>query len=374
MKKNRKNKWKNKRKLPAILLVTSALLVVTACANSNEQKTSANNHNHSSNKTTAAANAPVSNASATNSSKAAPASYKYGKLKIQALSGAVCGAPSYVAYEKGFFAEEGLDVELVSGSMDAMKAGLTTGEFTVTNGDFVWFTSIQQGLDLKVIGGLHHGCIKLVVPPGSSIKTAADLKGKKIGVDEIGGVPMAVASVVLTNAGLDPQKDVQWLAYPLDQLQEGVKKGEIDVYAAWDPFGKLAEVNDGYTVLSDISTDHNFAGKSCCFLYASGKQIKENPERVAAIARAYQKATAWIAEHPEETAKLEIEKKYVATDDLTLVTDLIKSYHFNYTTEAAQDDIRYFVKQFSQTGFLKKDTDPEEFLKKAYYDVFATSK
>ncbi|AIQ59074.1 ABC transporter substrate-binding protein [Paenibacillus borealis] len=359
------------KKLPAVLLVTSALLVVTACGNNAaNQKTSANNHNHSTSAPAVAAVAPSSNAAASNSSKAAPASYKYGKLKIQALSGAVCGAPSYVAYEKGFFAEEGLDVELVSGSMDAMKTGLTTGEFTVTNGDFVWFTSIQQGLDLKVIGGLHHGCIKLVVPPGSDIKTAADLKGKRIGVDEIGGVPMAVASVVVTNAGLDPQKDVQWLAYPLDQLQEGVKKGEIDVYAAWDPFGKLAEVNNGYTVLADISTDSNFAGKSCCFLYASGKQIEEDPERVAAIARAYQKATAWIAEHPEETAKLEIEKKYVATDDVKLVTDLIESYHFNYTTDAAQEDIRYFVKQFSKTGFLKKDTDPDEFLKKAYYDVF----
>ncbi|CQR56308.1 ABC transporter substrate-binding protein [Paenibacillus riograndensis] len=362
---------KNKKKLPAVLLATSALLAATACANTaSEKNASSNNHNHSVNGTAVAPSAPAGNASGTNGSKAAPASYKYGKLKIQALSGAVCGAPSYVAYEKGFFAEEGLDVELVSGSMDAMKTGLTTGEFTVTNGDFVWFTSIQQGLDLKVIGGLHHGCIKLVVPPGSSIKTAADLKGKRIGVDEIGGVPMAVASVVLTNAGLDPQKDAEWLAYPLDQLQEGVKKGEIDAYAAWDPFGKLAEVNDGYTVLADISTDHNFAGKSCCFLYASGKQIKKDPERVAAIARAYQKAAAWIAGHPEETAKLEIDKKYVATDDIKLVTDLIKSYHFNYTTDAAREDIRYFVKQFSQTGFLKKDTDPEAFLKSAYYDVF----
>ena len=365
----------NKKKLPAILLATSALAVVTACGNNTAEKnTSTNNHNHTSNTAAATAKAPVGNAAAGNSGKAAKTSYKYGKLKIQALSGAVCGAPSYVAYEKGFFAEEGLDVELVSGSMDTMKTGLATGEFTVTNGDFVWFTSIQQGLDLKVIGGLHHGCIKLVVPPGSDIKTAADLKGKRIGVDEIGGVPMAVASVVLTNAGLDPQKDVQWLAYPLDQLQEGVKKGEIDVYAAWDPFGKLAEVNNGYTVLADISTDANFAGRSCCFLYASGKKIKEDPERVAAIARAYQKATAWIAEHPEETAKLEIEKKYVATDDVKLVTDLIESYHFNFTTEAAQEDVRYFVKQFSKTGFLKKDTDPEEFLKTAYYDVFGAVK
>lgn len=167
--------------------------------------------------------------------------YKYGKLKIQALDGSVCGAPSYVAYQKGFFAKEGLDAELVSGTTDAMKTGLQTGEFVITNGDFAWFASIQNGVDLKVIGGLHHGCIKIVVPPDSTIKSAQDLKGKTIGVDAIGGTPMAVASVVVANAGFDPQKDVKWLAYPQDQLLQAIKKGEIDVISYWDPFGKLAQ-------------------------------------------------------------------------------------------------------------------------------------
>lgn len=39
-------------------------------------------------------------------------------------------------------------MELVSGTLDENKTGLTTGEFTVTNGDFQWFPSIQQGMDL----------------------------------------------------------------------------------------------------------------------------------------------------------------------------------------------------------------------------------
>jgi len=251
-----------------------------------------------------------------NSEQATNSEYKYGKLKIQALGGAVCGAPAYIAYEKGFFKEEGLDAEPVSGTLDENKTGLATGEFVVTNGDFQWFPSIQQGMNLKVIGGLHKGCIKIVIPPNSPIKTAADLRGKNIGVDEIGGTPMSVATIVLADAGINPQTEVTWKPYPLDQLNEAVKKGEVDAFAAWDPFGTLAVENNGYTVLTDISTDPLFAGKSCCFLYASESQIKENPEKVKAIAKAYQKADAWIKEHPEETAQIEIDKKYVASDDV----------------------------------------------------------
>lgn len=306
---------------------------------------------------------------ASNTTTKTDSKYKYGKVKIQALGGGACGAPSYIAFEKGFFAEEGLDVELVSGTLDELKTGLATGEFTVANGDFQYFPSIQQGMDLKVIGGLHKGCIKLVLPPNSPIKTVADLKGKNIGVDEIGGTPMSVASVLLSQAGIDPQKGVTWKPYPLDQLTQAVSKGEVDAFAAWDPYGALAVKNNKYTVLSDISTDPLFAGKSCCFLYSTQKQIDANPDKVAAIARAYQKATEWIKKNPEETAKIEIDKKYVASDDVKFLASLIKSYDFEYTTDRAKADVKYFVEKLNKTGFLKKDTDPEAFANKVYVNV-----
>ena len=300
--------------------------------------------------------------------------YKYGKLQIQALGGGACGAPSYIAYELGFFKEEGLDVELVSGTLDDLKAGLASGAFTVANGDFQFFPSIQQGLDLKVIGGLHKGCIKIVVPPDSDIKSVADLAGKRIGIDEPGGTPQAVASVALANAGIDPTTGVTWVTYSLDLLTEAVKKGEVDAFAAWDPYGALAAKNDGYTILTDIATDDLFAGKSCCLLYASGSQIEKDPERVAAIARAYKKACDWINANPKKAAQIEIDKGYVAADDVDFLAELLASYDYEYTTDEGKADVKYFVEQLNKTGFLSADTDPETFANDVYYDVFAAGK
>ncbi|MFT8890099.1 MAG: ABC transporter substrate-binding protein [Ethanoligenens sp.] len=299
---------------------------------------------------------------------------KHWNIQIQALGGGVCGAPAYIAKEKGFFAQNGIDVTLTSGTFETQKDGLASGKYVVANGDFQFFPSVQQGLDIKVIGGLHTGCIKLVVPPNSSIKTAADLKGKRIGVDEIGGTPMAITSVVLVNTGIDPQNGVTWKPFPLDQLVTEVNKGEIDAFAAWDPYGTLAVQNNGYKVLTDIATDPLFAGKTCCFLYASEKYIKSDPALIAAIVKSYQEADDWIQKNQAEAAQIEINKKYISTDDLNLVTSQLKSYSFVYTTDKAKNDVKYFVGQLDKTGFLNKGTDPTKFANNVYYDALKGAK
>lgn len=297
------------------------------------------------------------------------AKYKFGNIQIQALAGGVCGAPAYIAKEEGFFAKNGINVTLTSGTFETQKDGLASGRYPVANGDFQFFPSVQQGLKIRVVGGLHTGCIKLVVPPNSKIKTAKDLKGKRIGVDEIGGTPMAITSVVLANAGIDPQNGVTWKPFPLDQLVTEVKKGEIDAFAAWDPFGTLAVQNNGYKVLTDISTSPLFKGRTCCFLYASQKYIDSNPALIKAIVKSYREADAWIQKNPAKAAAIEINKKYIATADLKLVTNQLKSYSFVFTTDKAKDDVRYFVKQLDKTGFLNKNTDPIKFANSVYYDA-----
>ncbi len=313
-----------------------------------------------------------------NSNAAASTDYKYGKIDIPGKDGALCGAPIYIAYENGYFAEEGFDVNLISADFETRKIGLNNGSIPIVNGDFQFFPSIENGINVKVVDGLHEGCIKFAVKPDSDIKTVSDLKGKKIGVDEIGGTPHQVASLWLENAGIsaDPADgEVTFLPYSDGNLEfEALANGEIDVAALWDPLGSIHEKAGDVKIVFDLGTDEYFADHFCCFLYASNKVLEENPDEVAALLRAYRKAQEWIYQNPEESVDIIINKNYASIEDKELAVDLVKSYGYPSAEEHdenwdahVESDVKYFVDGLAQIGYL--ESDPGQFAKDIYQKV-----
>ncbi len=330
-------------------------------------------------KTTATSDEPLADsADAADSQNAGDGEFKYGKIDIPALDGALCGAPIYIAYEKGFFADAGFDVTLISADFETRKIGLNNGSIPIVNGDFQFFPSVENGVDVKVVDGLHEGCIKFAVRPDSDIQTAEDLKGKKIGVDEIGGTPHQVASLWIENAGIsaDPaDNEVTFLPYSDGNLEfEALLNGDIDVAALWDPLGSIHEKAGDVRILFDLATDDYFKDRFCCFLFASAKLVKENPDEVSALLSAYRKAQEWIYENPEEAVDIIVDGKYSAIDDRDLAIDLIKSYgypsasdHSNDWDAKVYDNVFYFSKGLYDIGYLA--TEPEEFAQNIYEKI-----
>lgn len=88
------------------------------------------------------------------------------KIKaVIAYAGGTCEAPIFVAYHKGFFDAEGLDVELVQAGFKELQLALTSDTIDAALANFAWFKPIEQGLNIKLTAGVHTGCIKAVVPP-----------------------------------------------------------------------------------------------------------------------------------------------------------------------------------------------------------------
>src|SRR5215218_8003344 len=129
--------------------------------------------------------------------------------------GLSCEAPIFSAVEKGFFKEEGLEVEMVRCQWAQYKDVLALGGFDITHHLVMYFLKpIEQGMDVKFTGGIHRGCLRVQAPVNSPIKSVKDLRGKKIGVPGLGTPPFMFATRVMANNGVDPSKDVTWLVFP----------------------------------------------------------------------------------------------------------------------------------------------------------------
>lgn len=305
------------------------------------------------------------------------AKYKFGSLELPVLDGALCGAPFFIAKEKGFFAEEGVDAKLIAADGETRKLGLSKGTYPLTNSDFQFFQSIENGVDIKIVDGIHIGCIKILVKKGSALKTASDLKGKKIAVDEIGGTPHQAASLWLSVNGVSTKPEdgqVTFLPFADGNLAlEALQQGQIDAAAIWDPLASAYEKAGLADVILDIATDPVFAGRYCCFIYVSAKILKEEPEKIAALLRAIHKAEAWIAKHPDEAVDIIAEGKYSEIEDKELAVQLLKDYAYTSQEERKElgfdvkDDLKYFSTLLKNIGYLNQD--PDGFVENVYEPV-----
>jgi len=285
-----------------------------------------------------------------------------------AYAGSTCESPIFVAYEKGFFKEEGLDVTLIQQDFETLKTGIATGKVDGTIGNFSWFKPIEQGFDVKLTGGLHSGCIQLVVPSGSAIRSIKELKGKTIGVERIGGGPHITLSITLKQNGIDPDKDVEWRAYPSQQLSTATDKGEIDAFIVWDPAAQQAIDDKNYTRLLSNGHDEPFKSGYCCYAVINGELTRQDPDKAAAITRALFKASEWVGQHPNEAAEIQVGKKYVSSDVETNAK-LLSNYFWNPAVQASADNVKFFVKYQKELGILEASTDEAELFDRLFFEA-----
>src|SRR5438552_17402680 len=143
--------------------------------------------------------------------------------------GLTCEAPIFTAVEKGFFKEEGVEVELVKCEWSKYKDVLALGGFDITHHLVMYFLKpLEQGLDVRFTGGIHRGCLRVQAATKGNIHSIEDLRGKRIGVPGMGTPPFIFANRVLGAHGINPGTEIDWRVYPAAQLGLAIDKGEVD--------------------------------------------------------------------------------------------------------------------------------------------------
>ena len=284
-----------------------------------------------------------------------------------------CLTPIPVAKETGIFEKHGLDVNLInySGSNDQLLESLATGKADAAVGMIHrWLKPLEAGFDVKIVAGMHGGCVRLVDYKPTGITKIEELRGKSIAVPDLSQPAKHFFSVLLKHHGLDPDRDVTWKAYQGDLMGLAAEKGEVQAIAYSDPTLYRIERDSkaGYVQLAS-NTAPPYHDKMCCVIGVGGRLVKSNRAAVSALAKALTEAYEWVHSHQEEGAK--IFQKYTANLTVEELKTLYQqlNLHTHPVHTALRDQIEFYARDFKSIGVLKASTDPRKFADHVFADV-----
>lgn len=217
-----------------------------------------------------------------------------------------------IADSKGFFKEEGLNVELVDTNADYYQSLQDTVDGKIDTNNFPLFDFLSydlQGANLvAVLGGdVSNGATGIVA--NSSIKTVADLTGKKVGVAK-GTFSEYMLETVLKENNVDISS-VEVLNIATEDTVSLLSSGKVDAVASWEPLMSEAVTKLGANIVFNTS---ELFGLDASVWTFDRKFITERPGDVAAFLRAWKKTIAYIESNEKEAFQI-IANNYGATID-----------------------------------------------------------
>lgn len=303
----------------------------------------------------------------------APSAAQPKKLAIAWSATSVCTVPVPVALKQGIFEKNGLDVSFINfaGSTDQLLESIAAGRADAGVGMALrWLKPLEQGFDVKIVSGLHSGCIRLLSSQTGGIDNLTQLKGKTIGVSDMASPSKNFFSILLTKAGIDPEKDVEWRAYPSDLLGHAITKGEVQGVADNDPVISLVRKNFNLKEIASNMTGE-YANHSCCVLAVTGNMVRHDRGTAVALARSIQEASEWTANNQRAAAEIFVSyAPKVPVDDLLAMLNSMNHHHHPHDA-GLKSEIRDYAEDLRLIRVLNPGTDPEKFASRVYVDVLA---
>jgi NitT/TauT family transport system substrate-binding protein len=250
----------------------------------------------------------------------------------------------FIAQERGFFREEGLDAQLVQVRATAAIAAVISGEVNALGSIGSAIRAIPRGAPIKVLTvGLRRPVFWLVSRP--ELKTYADLKGKVMGTTTLGGSQHTAGIRLLRKAGLNPDKDVTVvLGGDVPTQLQALVNGSIQVGILSPPTVIVARDKYKMNVLGSAMEEFTSIQNGLAVLE---KNIKDQRDSVKRIVRARAKANRYF--HQNERGSSEVLAKYLNVDYQTaLETYRISRVAFTTDGIASDEEIAEYLKADAQ--------------------------
>lgn len=324
----------------------------------------------------ASSSSSVASSSSVSSSSAAPsssvsspsvASSSSAAASSKPLRHVVYGSPvtppnlvhlaPYVAQDMGFFKEVGLEVEFKTfeGGIGALR-GMVSGGLDIagTSSDAL-IAATAQGVQVHAIG-TYAPKLSQVIVSTADVKTIADLKGKKMGIQEVGGFADVMNQLLLSSAGMK-KEDVTSVSVTTAGRVAALVTGQINAHAL--------HADQYYTALKqkpDLVTLAKMWEVAPKWWYAAfaapDDAVKKNPDLYIDFMTAVIKAQRFMYANKDKTVEIGI--KYTKLDPEAVskgYDDLAKGGIWSVNDGMPKDFVQYTIdKKFEMGAIDKKPT------------------
>jgi NitT/TauT family transport system substrate-binding protein len=216
-------------------------------------------------------------------------------------------APFYVAVEKGYFADEGIEIAFDYGwETDLLKlVGSGELQFAIASGDQVVLARSQELPVIYILNWYRRFPVCVMSLPEAGITTPADLRGKQVGTPVTYGASYIGWRALLSEAGI-AETEVELVSIGYTQVA-AVSEGQVDAavcYAMNEPV-QMRVAGDEVDVIY-VSDYINLVSNG---LITNDRTIRDSPGLVEGMVRAALRGLAYTIENPDEA--FEISREYV---------------------------------------------------------------
>jgi len=288
----------------------------------------------------------------------APAAAAGEKLRLGYLRSDLHHLAAWVGIEKGFFRDEGLEVE-------------TAGIFNAGAEEMSAFAS--KGIDVGYLGmapsvtgvANHAASVKaealanaegsaIVVRTDSPVRQVKELAGKTVAIPGYASVQDFLLHRALEAAGLQAGA-VKIIVVKPPEMITALESSQIDAFIAWEPHATKAVTKGVGRVL--LPSSQIWKGHPCCVVAFEGSVARDRPAVVQSFLRAHAKATAFILANQDEAVRIGVQ--YTGMDEKTVRAAF---GNITYRSELERAPVREYASYLASLGYIK-ETDPDAILR-----------
>lgn len=285
-------------------------------------------------------------------------------IRVAEVTRSIFYAPQYVAIEKGFFKEEGLEIDLK----------------TTWGGDKTMTTLLSDGADIALVGSettiyvYARGAVDPVINFAQLTQTDGtflvartpqpdfkweDLKGSTFLGQRKGGMPQMVGEFVLKQKGINPQKDLTLIQnIEFANIANAFASGTGDYVQLFEPTASIFEREKKGYIISSFGTESGHVPYTV--FMAKQSFMNENKDAIEKFTKALYKGQQWVQEHSAAEIA-QVIQPYFEDTDLDLIETVVDRYKSqgSYAVDPILDEEEWnnLKNIMNEAGELPQDVD-----------------